>query len=135
MPITKEERVEIRRAFEDVDLAEAKLDAANRRLEALLSRGNRSGAPADTGLRIHIHTGRGKAPDPKSLTQRVLAEIRRSPDPVAISSLATVLNATPRQIRNAIVYHQKRKTVVHAGVPEQFMLRSRQNGNGARAEQ
>lgn len=135
MPITREQRREIRRAFEEVDLLEAKLDAANLRLEALLSQRNDANAPADVGLNIQVRTARGKAPDPQSLTQRVLAEIRRSPDPVAISALATLLKVTPRQARNAVVYHQKKGTVVHAGVPEQFMLASRRlNGNGANAE-
>jgi hypothetical protein len=133
MPITKEQRTEIRRAFEDVDIAEAKLEAANRRLETLLSLRNHA-SPTDSGLQINIRMGRGKTPDPKSLTQRVLAEITKSPGPVAISALAAHLNVTPKQARNAVVYHQKKGTVAHAGLPAHFTLSSRLNGSGAHAE-
>lgn len=138
---TEHQRREIRLALDEIERLERQLALANQRFDLLLAQGGN--APefkidpeqAKTYLAFANAQHRGKAPNPKSLTQRVLAEIKKSPGPVAISALATLLNVTPKQARNAVVYHQKKGTVVHAGVPEQFILKGRMlNGNGTHAE-
>jgi hypothetical protein len=138
---TEQQRKEIRLALDQIEHLETQLKLANSRLDMLLAQSSHtsevkiSPEQAKTFLRLANAQHRGKAPDPKSLTQRVLVEIKRSPGPVAISALATLLNVTPKQARNAVVYHQKKGTVVHAGAPEQFILKGRMlNENGAQAE-
>ncbi len=138
---TEQQRQEIRLALDEIERLERQLALANQRFDALLAQSSHapeikiSPENAKAFLAFSRSQHRGKAPNPKSLTQRVLAEIKGSPGPVAISALATLLNVTPKQARNAVVYHQKKGTVVHAGVPEQFVLKGRMlNGNGTQAE-
>jgi len=136
---TQAELFDILSAANEVNRLKAQYEAAVGRFNALVD-GRRSAhvaqqAPSIPPVPSRRATPRpGKAPDPHSLNQRVLAEITRSPAPVAISALAIVLNATPKQIRYAVIYHQKRGVVVHAGLPEQYTLKGRLNLNGASAE-
>jgi hypothetical protein len=134
---TQAELFDILTAANEVNRLKAQYDAAVGRFNALVD-GRRSAhvaqqAPTVPSAPVRRATPRGKAPNPHSLNQRVLAEIIRSPSPVAISALAVVLNATPRQIRYAVIYHQKRGDVVHAGLPEQYTMKGRLD-NGASAE-
>jgi hypothetical protein len=143
---TEQQRQEIRFALDEIERLEQQLKVANQRFDALLT-GVRQ--PSHLELKEKLNTEeltdlfksmkaarqRGKAPDPNSLAQRVLAEVTRSPEPVAISALAVLLKANEKQIRNAIVQHQKKGVLVHAGKPEHFTLKGRMlNGNGAHAE-
>lgn len=139
---SEQQRREIRAALDEIERLERQLAVANQRFDILLAQG---GQPPQVKLSpeqakaILLHAEnmqrKGKAPDPNSLAQRVLVEIKRSPDPVAISALAVLLKATEKQIRNAIVQHQKKGVLVHAGKPEHFTLKGRMlNGNGAHAE-
>jgi hypothetical protein len=131
---TEAELREIRAAANALDRAEAAHQAAQARFKAAVEKLGQSdtSAPRRTVI-VAPHHG-GKAPDPNSLTQRVLKAITDSPSPVAVGSLAMVLSATPKQVRHAIVYHQKRGRIVHAGLPGQFTLKGRLNVNGAAAE-
>jgi len=121
---TPEERQAILEAAQEVNRAEAAHKAAIARFDALIE--GRRVPRAKSGRR-------GKAPDPKSLNQRVLKAITDSPSPVAIGSLALLLSTTTTKVRNAVVYHQKKGRVVHAGLAGQYTLKGRMNGNGARA--
>lgn len=127
MGTSAEERKAIVEAARDVDRAEAEWKAAVARFDALIE-GRR--APK---LPQAKRKGKGKVADPKSLNQRVLKAITDSTAPASIKSLAIVLNATPQQVRNAVVYHQKKGRVVHAGLEGQYTLKGRLNVNGASA--
>jgi hypothetical protein len=118
---------EILKAASEVNRLKAGYDAAVLRFQALVD-GRRIGKTMPAPVRKH----KGKVADPKSLNQRVLAEITRSPAPAAIDSLAILLNATPKQVRHAIVYHQKKGRVVRVG-PGEYTLTGRMNGNGVHA--
>lgn len=143
---TEQERREIRLALDEIERLERQLATANQRFDALLAGARQPSQPELkqplntkelTALYNSLNAARkkGKATDPNSLAQRVLVEVQRSPEPVAISALAVLLKATEKQIRNAIVQHQKKGVLVHAGKPEHFTLKGRMlNGNGAHAE-
>jgi hypothetical protein len=136
---TEQQRQEIRFALDEIERLEQQLKLANQRFDMLLARQSspQTNFGTDQAKRMveFLKARKGKAPDPNSLTQRVLAEIKRSPDPVAISALAVLLKTTEKQVRNAIVYHQKKGVLVHAGKPEHFTMKGRMlNGNGANAE-
>jgi hypothetical protein len=125
---TPEERQAILEAAQEVNRTEAAHKAAVARFDALIE-GRRS--PRAKAER------KGKSPDPTSLNQRVLKAITDSPSPVAVNSLAVLLGEEPKKVRYAIVYHQKRGRVVHAGQEGQYTLKGRMtlNGNGAKAAQ
>lgn len=133
--VSDQERSEIVKAGNEVERLKALYEAAIERFDALVEGRRAAPVAIDFGAAsAKSFKRKGKAPDPKSLNQRVLAEIARSPTPVAIKALAVLLNATEKQIRHAIVYHQKRGVLVHAGLLEQFTMKDRMvNENGAHA--
>ena len=97
-----EERRAILEAAQEVTRTEAAYKAALARFDALIEgrtapQGTTSqGDPLVRALR-KVTSHKGKTPDPNSINQRVLEAIKRSPAPVAIESLALVLNVTPKQ--------------------------------------
>ncbi len=126
MNTSPEERQAILEAAQEVNRTEAAHKAAIARFDALIEGRRVPRAKSDR---------HGKATDPKSLNQRVLKAITDSPAPVAVNSLALLLKADPKKVRYAIVYHQKKGRVVHAGLEGQYTLKGRMlNGNGAQAE-
>jgi HEAT repeat protein len=131
MVFYQHQRDAIRKAAVELEQAEAIYKAALQHYDDLLDGQTESLPlfPAKLPRKVI-----GKLPDPNSLNQRVLAAIAKSPDPVAVSALMTLLNESKQRIRHAIIYHQKRGVLVHAGLPEQYKLKERMtNVNGAAA--
>ncbi len=126
MNTSPEERQAILEAAQEVNRTEAAHKAAIAQFSSASSKAVAFREQSDR---------QGKATDPKSLNQRVLKAITDSPAPVAVKSLALLLKADPKKVRYAIVYHQKKGRVVHAGLEGQYTLKGRMlNGNGAHAE-
>jgi hypothetical protein len=137
---TQQQLDDILKAANEVNRLQAQYMAALKRFSALVSLQDADVAGGASAATSEPHARRsaartGNVPNPDSLSQRVLAEITRSPTPVALSALETLLNATHKQVRYAVTFHQKRGVVVHAGLPGQYTLKERLNLNGASAGQ
>jgi hypothetical protein len=127
---TEQERQEIRRVIQEINSLEAQLLVANKRLDELIDGARLRAAVAANAdiadprsIRSQVPRHKGKVADPASLSQRVLQELMGSEQGMSISALARNLGTDPKRIRNAVVYHQKRGTVVHAGLPQTFVLK------------
>ena len=108
-------------AAKEVLRLEAELATAKERFYALIGQPNISPSPNRT-------KPTGKAINPESINQRVVALLRVGAQTVEF--MAQHLGATPQQVRHALVYHQKRGRVTHAGVANTYKLLEVINGNG-----
>jgi hypothetical protein len=120
---TEEQRNEILKAAEEVHRAKAAYEAAVANFDAALD-----------GRRVFAtkHKHVGKAPNPRSLTQRVLAAITANGGAMKIGALAEQFKKSNKEIRNAIVYHQKKGAVIRVGEGT-YDLKVRENGSGHHA--
>jgi hypothetical protein len=119
--VTQEQREEILKAADELRLAKAAYDAAVARFDAVLD-GRVPAVKREKPKRF------GKAPDPRSLTQRVLAAITANGGAMNIGTLAEQFRKSNKEIRNAIVYHQKKGAVIRVG-EGMYDLKVRQNGS------
>jgi hypothetical protein len=121
----EQKREEILKAADELRQAKAAYDAAVARFDAVLD-GRVPAVKQAKQKRI------GKAPDPNSLSQRVLTVLDANNGPVKIDALAERFNKSNKEIRNAIVYHQKKGVVIRVG-DGLYDLIARKNGSGPHA--
>jgi hypothetical protein len=122
--VTEQQREEILKAGDEVRRTKVAYDAALVRFDAAVDALQGGTASSQkTPKRI------GKVPNPRSLAQRVLAALTANGGPLKVDAMAEQFKKSNKEIRNAIVYHQKKGAVIRVGEGT-YDLKVRENGSG-----
>jgi hypothetical protein len=121
---TAQQRDEVLKAADELRRAKVAYETALARFDALFDESARGTERKPKRM--------GKAPDPHSVNQRVLAALTANGGPMKVDAIADEIKTKAPKVRNAIVYHQKKGRVVRVG-ESLYDLAGRQNGSGATA--